>query len=257
MDIIIILSLLFAFGSLICGFMLEGGSPAALIQVSALIIVFGGTFGAVGVSCSSKVVRKFFNIMGIAFKKRTIDVKEKIEYFHRLSIKTRKEGLLSLEAESTRPDLDPFIKVGLQLVTDGVELTELRSILETKIEQTSERHQSGIDMFTAAGGYAPTMGIIGTVMGLVLVVSNLSDPTVLGPKIASAFMATLYGIASANLLWLPVANKLKVYDREEIIERELAMEAICLLQQGINPNVLVSKLQAFLTDVESNKFNIQ
>ncbi len=143
------------------------------------------------------------------------------------------------------------------MVTDGVELTELRSILETKIEQTSERHQSGIDMFTAAGGYAPTMGIIGTVMGLVLVVSNLSDPTVLGPKIASAFMATLYGIASANLLWLPVANKLKVYDREEIVERELAMEAICLLQQGINPNVLVSKLQAFLTDVESNKFNIQ
>lgn len=112
-------------------------------------------------------------------------------------------------------------------------------------------------MFTAAGGYAPTMGIIGTVMGLVLVVSNLSDPTVLGPKIASAFMATLYGISSANLLWLPVANKLKVYDREEIIERELCLEAICLLQQGINPNVLVSKLQTFLTDIEANKFNIQ
>lgn len=257
MDIIIILSLVFAFGCLIFGFMLEGGSPTALVQISALIIVFGGTFGAVGVSCSSKVVKKFFKIMGIAFKKHDINVKERIEYFHRLSVKTRKEGLLSLEAESTKSDLDPFIKIGLQLVTDGVELTELRGILNTKIEQTSERHQSGIDMFTAAGGYAPTMGIIGTVMGLVLVVSNLSDPAALGPKIASAFMATLYGISSANLLWLPIANKLKVYDREEMIERELSLEAICLLQQGINPNVLVSKLQAFLTDVDANKFNIQ
>jgi len=255
MDITIILSLIFAVGSLILGFTLEEGSPGSLLQLSAAIIVFGGTFGALGVSFPFKVVAKLPKCLGIAFKKRESNIGESIEYFHRISIKTRQEGLLVLESELKEEGLDPFIRRGLQMVVDGVEITEVRSILDTKLEQMVERHESGIEIFAASGGFAPTMGIIGTVMGLVLVVSNLSDPEALGPKIASAFMATLYGIGTANLFWLPIANKLKVLDKEEVNEKLMYIEAICLIQQGTNPNTLVSKLQGFLSEKEAKKFD--
>ena len=257
MDITIIISLIFAVGSLILGFVLEEGTPTALLQLSAAIIVFGGTFGALGVSFPIRIVSKLPKTLGIAFKKRESDLEEKINYFRRVSIKTRQEGLLVLESELKEDGLDPFIKRGLQMVVDGVDLADVRSILDTKLEQMSERHEEGIEIFSAAGGFAPTMGIIGTVMGLVLVVANLSDPTALGPKIASAFMATLYGIASANLFWLPVANKLKVLDKEEVNEKLMYIEAICLIQQGANPNTIVSKLQSFLSEKDALKFDVE
>jgi chemotaxis protein MotA len=256
MDITIILSLVLAFGALLTGFALEEGSPLSLVQLSAAIIVFGGSFGALGVSFPMKVLAKLPKCLGIAFKKRESNLEESINYFHRISIKTRQEGLLVLESELKEESTDPFIRRGLQMVVDGVDLSEVRSILDTKLEQMVERHESGIEMFSAAGGFAPTMGIIGTVMGLVLVVSNLSDPTELGPKIASAFMATLYGIASANLFWLPIANKLKVIDKEEVNEKLMYIEALCLIQQGTNPNTLVSKLQGFLSEKDAKKFDL-
>ena len=244
--------------SLVVAFVIDGGHVGALFVFSSALVVFGGTIGAVGASTPFPVFKKSIKIMLLAFKNKKPNNIENIIYFKEIATKARKEGLLSIDKEiSENDELDPFIRKGLELMVDGVDAVTIRNILESQIQITSKRHKEGIAIFDSAGGYAPTLGIIGTVMGLVLVVSNLSDPTVLGPKIASAFMATLYGISSANLLWLPVANKLKVYDREEIIERELCLEAICLLQQGINPNVLVSKLQTFLTDIEANKFNIQ
>ncbi|GAA0079361.1 flagellar motor protein [Clostridium sp. CTA-5] len=255
MDIIIVISLLFAFTSLILGFLLEGGTLRALFQLTALIIVFGGTIGAVGISFPINILKKFPRVLAVAFKKRESKIKENIIYFKDIASKTRREGLLSIESEiSNNSSIDPFIKKGLQMVVDGIEQSTIKSILETKLEQISERHDEGIEMFSAAGGYAPTMGIIGTVMGLVQVVGNLSDPMALGPKIAAAFMATLYGIASANLLWLPIANKLKVLDREEINEKSMVIEAILLIQQGSNPNTLVSKLEGYLTDNQSKFF---
>lgn len=256
MDITIIISLVIAFGAILIGFTLEGGSALSLVQLSAAIIVFGGTFGALGVSFPMKVLAKLPKCLGIAFKKRESNLEESINYFHRISIKTRQEGLLVLESELKDESTDPFIRRGLQMVVDGVDLAEVRSILDTKLEQMVERHESGIEMFAASGGFAPTMGIIGTVMGLVLVVSNLSDPDELGHKIAAAFMATLYGIASANLFWLPIANKLKVIDKEEVNEKLMYIEAICLIQQGTNPNTLVSKLQGFLSEKDAKKFDL-
>lgn len=255
MDIVIILSLIFAVGSLLLGFILEEGSPTMLIQLSAAIIVFGGTFGAIGVAFPFRIIKKAPKVLAIAFKKRDSNLQESIHYFHKIAMKTRQEGLLVLESELKDSDVDPFIARGLQMVVDGVELTEVRSILDTKLEQIAERHEEGIEIFAAAGGFGPTMGIIGTVMGLVLVVSNLSDPNALGPKIASAFMATLYGIASANLVWLPIANKLKVLDKEEICEKSMYIEAISLIQQGTNPSTLVVKLQGFLTEEEAKEFD--
>lgn len=246
MDIVIVVSLIFAFGSLILGFILEGGTITALLQITALIIVLGGTLGATGVSFQGHTLKKFGKYLGIAFKKRNSSTLQTIEYFKELSGRTRREGLLILESELAKPDVDKFIKKGLQLVVDGVEQTLIKSVLETRLEQISERHEDGIEVFTVAGGYAPTMGIIGTVMGLVQVVSNLEDPSVLGHKIAAAFMATLYGIATANLFWLPIATKLKMLNKEEMIEKEMIIEAILLIQQGANTNTLVSKLEGYL-----------
>lgn len=254
MDIGIIIGLLLAFGAIFIGFIEEGGALTSLLQFSASLIVFGGTFGALGVSFPLKIVKKFPKVIAIAFKKRESNIADNIRYFKEISTKTRREGLLSLEGEFENGDIDPFIKKGFQLVVDGTEQSIIQSILETKLEQIVERHDEGIEMFSAAGGYAPTMGIIGTVMGLVQVVGNLSDPQSLGPKIASAFMATLYGIASANLFWLPISNKLKVINREEINEKEMMIEAILLIQQGANPNTLVSKLEGYLQDGQEKLF---
>lgn len=252
MDIVIVGGLVTGIVSLILGYILEEGVLRALFQLSAAIIVFGGTIGAVAVSFPGSVLKKFPKVIKVAFQKRESNIANNILYFKDISTKTRKEGLLSIENEVAESDVDPFIKQGLQLVVDGIEQSTIESILETKLEQIVERHEDGMELFSAAGGYAPTMGIIGTVMGLVQVVGNLDDPSTLGPKIASAFMATLYGIFSANLFWLPIANKLKMLNKQEVIEKQMIIEAILLIQQGVNPNTLVSKLEGFLEDGNEN-----
>jgi chemotaxis protein MotA len=137
---------------------------------------------------------------------------------------------------------------------DGVDPQAVRSILELELDSTSERHKNGSDVFESAGGYAPTMGIVGTVMGLVHVLGNLEDTSTLGPKIAVAFLATLYGIGSANLLWLPIANRLKQADEKEVKEKTLIIEGILYIQEGINPNTIAEKLKSFLNKEESLKY---
>ena len=161
-----------------------------------------------------------------------------------------------MESDLNDSKIDPFVKKGLQMIVDGVNPEMIRSSLETKLEQISERHHQGIAMFEAAGGYAPTMGIIGTVMGLVQVLGSLDDPDELGHKIAVAFIATLYGIATANLIYLPIANKLKALNEEEIIEKEMYIDALLLIQEGISPNSIISKLEGYLTDDEMKKLHL-
>ncbi len=256
MDIITIISVVFAFLCMILGFTLEGGAIGALLQHTAAIIVIGGTIGAVGIATQGKVLKKFPKIFGVAFKKRENKTIENIIFFKNLATKTRKEGLLSMEVDLNDSKIDPFIKKGLQMIVDGVNPEVIKSSLETRLEQISERHHQGIAMFEAAGGYAPTMGIIGTVMGLVQVLGSLDDPSELGSKIAVAFIATLYGIATANLIWLPVANKLKALNDEEIIEKEMYIEALLLIQEGLSPNTIISKLEGYLTESEVKSLNL-
>lgn len=256
MDIITILSIVFAFVCMILGFTLEGGSVGALLQLTAAIIVIGGTIGAVGISTQGKVLKRFPKVFLAAFKKRENKMIENITFFKDLATKTRKEGLLSIESDLNDSKIDPFIKKGLQMIVDGINPEVIRSSLETRLEQTSERHHQGIAMFEAAGGYAPTMGIIGTVMGLVQVLGSLEDPSDLGGKIAVAFIATLYGIATANLIWLPVANKLKALNDEEITEKEMYIEALLLIQEGLSPNSIVSSLEGYLTEGEMKSLHI-
>lgn len=254
MDISIIIFLIISFGSMVFAFILEGGHVAALLVGTAAIIVFGGTIGAVGVSFPIKSLKRVSGALKIAFTDQSKDKAELIKYFVQVSQKTRQNGLLSLEGDLGRNDMDPFIKKGLQGVVDGLEPSLIRNMLSLEVEMVNERHREAIAIFDAAGGYGPTMGIIGTVMGLVHVLGNLSDPDSLGPKIAVAFIATLYGVGSANLLWLPIASKLKALNRQELLEKELIIEAIISIQEGINPGTLGEKLGGFLDKGELLKY---
>lgn len=251
MDIVAIISIIFSFACVVIGFSMEGGAISALLQPTAALIVIGGTIGTVCISFPLKTLKTFPKVLGIAFKTRKSNINESIDYFKKVSVKTRQNGLLTLESELSSSDIDPFIKKGLQMIVDGIDPSSVRNILNTKLEQISMRHENGIEMFSAAGGYAPTMGIVGTITSLVIILSNLSDAAVLGEKIAVAFIATLYGIGTANLIWLPIASKLKEINKEEINEKEMFIEAILLIQEGVNPNTLVSKLEGFLTDQEA------
>lgn len=255
MSISTLASLVLGFVALVVAFIMDEGNPARLLQPTAAIIVFGGIAGAVGVSFPSDDLKRILAILKVAFKSRKRDMIQLIDYFKEIAIKTRKNGLLTIEEDISKVE-DPFIKKGLQMVVDGVEPETIRNILEEQANTIFERHKSGASIFEAAGGFAPTMGIIGTVMGLVQVLANLEDPQSLGPKISTAFVATLYGVSSANLIFLPIANKLKALNKRENKEFELIIEAILSIQEGLNPSTMVEKLKSFLNNNADNKAEV-
>ncbi len=246
MDLTSILGLVVGFGMLIGGFMLEGGHFTSLLEPTAAMIVFGGTAGATIASFSMEDVKQIPQLFKITFTEKKYEVQELIAILSSFAEKARREGLLSLERETATID-DEFLKQGIQLVVDGTDPALVRDILETQIEFTDQRHKIGADIFEAAGGYSPTMGIIGTVMGLVHVLSNLADPDSLGPSIAVAFIATLYGVAFANVVYLPIGHKLKLKSKQERFVMEIALEGILSIQAGDNPSIVKEKLKAFLS----------
>lgn len=252
-----IVAILIGLISLIAAFLLEGGSIGALGKPTAAMIVFGGTIAATLLSFPIEDIKNVGKMLKVAFFPKKRDLVGLTIYFKELAFKTRKNGLLSIETEISADDkMDAFIKKGLQMVVDGVEPKAVRSALELEADMTSERHMAGASIFEAAGGYAPTMGIIGTVMGLVHVLGGLasSDSEQLGESIATAFIATLYGISSANILWLPIGSRLKNIDKEEANEKNLIIEAILYIQEGVNPNTITEKLKGFLNKEQLAKF---
>lgn len=245
MDITTVIGIALGIVGLVGGFILEGGNFSSLIQVTAMLIVFGGTFGAVLVSTPLQQIKELPKIIKIAFFHKSKDPLESIEELVQLATVARREGILALEEKIEGYD-DEFFKNGVRLVVDGVDPELVRSIMETELSFIEDRHERGVHIFEYAGGFSPTMGIIGTVMGLVHVLGNLEDASKLGPSIAVAFIATLYGVASANVVFLPIANKLKVRSKEEVMLRELMIEGILSIQAGENPTILGQKLKAFL-----------
>ncbi len=245
MDLSSVIGILFGFAMLIGGFMLEGGHFTSLLQPTAAMIVFGGTAGATMASFGMDDIKQVGKLFQIMFTEKKYNVNELITTLCGFAEKARREGLLSLERETASID-DEFVRQGIQLVVDGTDPALVRDILETQIDFTDQRHKIGADIFEAAGGYSPTMGIIGTVMGLVHVLSNLSDPDKLGPAIAVAFIATLYGVCFANVVWLPIGHKLKLKSKQERFMREIALEGILSIQAGDNPSIVREKLKAFL-----------
>jgi chemotaxis protein MotA len=242
MDLSTIIGIIAGIGSLIAGFVMEGGKVGSLGQLSAAIIVFGGTSGAVMTSFPLAELKKFPKWIKTAFTNQSFGTAEAYETLVRFAEKARREGLLSLEQE-LESVTDRFTRSGMQLVIDGTDPEITREILESNIAVLEKRHKVGISVFEAAGGFGPTMGIIGTVMGLVMVLGNLSDPSSLSESIASAFIATLYGVGSANLLWLPIASKLKMKDKAEVSAMEMILDGIMSIQAGENPSILKEKLK--------------
>lgn len=253
MDFVTIGSIIFAFGALITAFILEGGSPGALLAPTAAMIVFGGTIGATCISFKGSDLAKVPKLLLKAFKSDKENREEILEAFTKLSNLARKEGLLALEQEVSGNEYDDFIITGVRLVIDGAEEDILKQVMETKIQNMEDRHEKGIGIFEAAGGYSPTMGIIGTVMGLVQVLSNLGDSAELGAKIAVAFIATLYGVGFANLAWLPIASKLKQLNNDEVVTKNMMMEGIILLRNGSNPNFVREHLKGYLKDAKAEE----
>jgi chemotaxis protein MotA len=217
----------------------------ALLNLPSAMIVFGGTIGTIIVAFPLERVTKLGKVLGVAFRQEATSDRELVSLFVRLAERARREGLLALETEAQTIE-DSSIKKGVLLVVDGTDPELVREIMEADVAAMSERHEGNFAMFAAGGGFAPTMGIIGTVMGLVNVLSHLDKPDELGKSIATAFIATLYGVLSANVFWLPIGERLKQRNKEEVGRRTLAVEGVMAVQAGDNPRVVREKLEAFL-----------
>lgn len=244
MDFITIIGILFGIAALLGGFLWEGGHLGGLLQMTAALIVFGGTIAAVMVSFSPAKLKKLPKALLFAFQGRRHDTDSLIRDITEMATTARRSGVLALERQGEDHE-DSFLREGIQLVVDGTDQQLVRQIMELEIDAQESRWEGYAKLFEAAGGYAPTMGIIGTVMGLIHVLGSLQEPTDLGPSIALAFTATLYGVASANLIFLPIASKIKSRAEEEIQRMELIVLGVLSVQNGDHPMLVRKKLEAF------------
>ncbi len=245
MDIATLIGLVLGFGAVVGGHLLEGGHIAAILQPTAALIVLGGTFGAVSVSFPLKsIIKAMKDVRKVLFPSRNNPealLKDIIGY----AAKARKNGLISLEQEA-KSVKDPFIQKGMTLVVDGIDPQKLRETMEIELASFEEHAKTSGDIFEAAGGFAPTIGIIGAVLGLIHVMENLSDSSKLGAGIAVAFVATIYGLVTANIVCIPIGTKLKHLVKQEIQQREMVIEGLISIQNGENPHLIEQKLRAFM-----------
>lgn len=245
MDVLSLVGVILAFVAIIGGNYLEGGHVGALLNGPAALIVIGGTLGAAFLQAPVSVFRRALVILRWIFFPPHIDLPSGIASVVGWSQTARKEGLLGLESVADI-EPDPYARKGLQLLVDGTEPESIRSILEVDLYTQESRDIQAAKVFESMGGYSPTIGIIGAVMGLIHVMGNLADPSKLGAGIAVAFVATIYGVAFANLLLIPVGNKLKFIAMRQSRYREMLLEGILSIAEGENPRAIELKLQGFM-----------
>jgi chemotaxis protein MotA len=245
MDLATIIGIIMGFAAVFGGAFLEGLHMGALIQPTAAMIVLGGTFGATFICFPLASIIKAFKDVKIAFLPPKVDHESVVKDIINYATKARRNGLISLEqeAQSVR---DPFIKKGISLVVDGIDPQKLRETLEADIMAFEDHTKHSVEFYEAAGGFAPTIGIIGAVLGLIHVMSNLSDTSKLGGGIAVAFVATIYGLMVANIICLPIGTKLKIRMKEEVLRRVMILEGLIAIQNGENPHFIEQKLKAFV-----------
>lgn len=226
------------------------------IDISSIIIVLGGVIAALFISFPLKEMKKMFVVIKQAFSHDDYNLRELIELFIRLSEKARREGLLSLEAEVEQLD-DKFIKKGILLAIDGIEPDVVIEIMNADIAAMEERHRKGRSLLERAGEFAPAWGMIGTLIGLVLMLNDLNEPSSLGPKMAIALLTTLYGSLLANLFFNPMAAKLEEKTEKEVFTKQMIIEGIIGIQSGQNPKLLSEKLTAFISEQNKNEDDTQ
>jgi chemotaxis protein MotA len=241
-----------ALGGILAGLLLEGGKIAQVLQPTAAMIVLGGTIGAVMVQFPLSIVVQAFKKFRHVLWDRSSDPKKLINNLVRFAVRARKDGIVSLDSEV--PDIkDPFLKKALMLAVDGIEPEALRQMMELDLDNEAEHAEKLAQVFESAGGFAPTIGIIGAVLGLIQVMQHLDNINEVGKGIAVAFVATIYGVGSANLVFLPSAGKLKIKAREEQVYREMALEGIISILEGMNPRILETKLLGYLIEHKQEK----
>lgn len=244
-DISTIIGVVVALGAILGGQILEGGHISTLMQLTAFLIVVGGTMGAVMIQYSMPVFLLGIKLVKWAFMPPVVVLEDVIELIAGWGNTARRGGLLSLEPVLMEMQ-DPFVKKGLQMLVDGTEPEKLRESLEVEIDAYDEHYRTAAKIWESAGGYAPTIGIIGAVMGLIHVMQNLSDPSKLGAGIAVAFVATIYGVGSANLFFLPISNKIKSVVGHESVKRQMVVEGLVAIANGENPRLIEMKLRGFV-----------
>lgn len=245
MDVLSVVGIVLGFGAIIGGNALEGGHIDSLINGPAIVIVFGGTIGAVMLQTPMPVFLQALKMSVAVVIPPKLEAEGAVEKVLDWSNIARKEGLLGLEGRADA-EPDPFARKGLQLLVDGTEPEIIRAILEVELDVKVHHQQQAAKVFEGMGGYSPTIGIIGAVMGLIHVMQNLSDPSKLGGGIATAFVATIYGVGLANLFFLPMANKLKSQTNAAGQLREMMLEGIVSIAEGDNPRHIETKLQGYL-----------
>ena len=231
--------------AILAGQALEGGNIGSLMQLTAFMIVIGGTVSAVMLQSTPKQFVAGVRMLKWIFQPPALDHDKMIREIINWSQTARKGGLLALEGYINLQK-DPFIKKALQMLVDGAEPDTLRSVMDVEISMFEHARKQAARIWESAGGYAPTMGILGAVLGLIHVMENLSDPSKLGAGIAVAFVATVYGVGSANLLFLPIASKLKHLVASEVALKELVVEGLVSIANGENPRIIESRLKGFL-----------
>lgn len=241
-----------AFGAIFMAMTIEGTPLSGILLPAPLILVFVGTIGTGMAGGLFRDATGTINQLKRALLAKPGKPDELVETMVKLAEKARREGLLALE-DAMRDVTDPFLKRGLQLAIDGTDSEELREILEGEVDAKRKADKAAAKIFADMGGYAPTIGIIGTVIGLVHVLSNLSQPATLGELIASAFVATLWGILSANVIWLPMNSRLKRLSEVECAQMDLVIAGIINIQAGANPRLVAQKLRSLLPPGAENK----
>lgn len=249
MDLATVIGLVLSLGAILGGQALEGGSLHSITQPTAALIVLGGTIGATMVMFPGTHIKR-----AVKDAKRVLFAPHAhggalVSRIVEFAQKARKEGIVTIEDEANKVE-DPFFRKTLGLAVDGTSSKQIREVMDLELRTAEEEAEAGPKVWEAMGGYSPTVGIIGAVMGLIHVMENLSDPSKLGSGIAVAFVATVYGVASANLFFLPMAGKLKVRNHHDGMMRELIVEGVCAMVDGDNPRLIEQKLQGFLASHE-------
>ncbi len=248
MDLATILGIVSAFGLVFIAIAM-GGGVGLFINIPSLMIVVGGTLGATMINYPLKDVFKAVSVVKNAFFSKKMSTDDIVKRFVDLGGKARREGILALEADVKNID-DEFLGKGLQLSVDGLEPQAIETIMETEVEFLRERHQMGAEIFSTMGTFAPALGMIGTLIGLVQMLQSMDDPSSIGPSMAVALLTTFYGSVMANLIYMPIAGKLRTRSKEETLMKEMTVQGIISLAKGENPRILEQKILAFMPPKE-------
>ena len=248
MDIGTIIGILSGF-SLVAVAMIQGGGISWFLDGPSAMVVLGGTLGATLISYPLGDILSVFTVAKNAFRKKKFDTAKVINLFIQLSKISRRDGILSLQKAAPRID-DPFMMKAINLIMDTPDASGVTDILETEIDFLAERHRLGAEIFTTMGNFAPAMGLVGTLIGLVQMLKQMNDPSSIGPGMAIALITTFYGVVLANLVFLPIAGKLRARSAQEILIKQLIVNGVLAIQAGDNPRVVEQKLHSFIAPRE-------